>query len=160
MNPTPESPDREEKLERLVHQTLRDLPARRAPRGLEQRVLAELERRAALPWWQKSFTHWPLAARAAFLVLGFLGVGKLMLLGSEWAMPGLDLTSYRVALAQQFAWVDSIVAVVHAIRGFFEILGRNIPPLWLYGGLAFFAAMYAAIFGLGAAAYKALRVQS
>ncbi len=44
MNPTP---DNEEKMERLIHRTLRDLPPRRAPNSLERRVLAELDRRAA-----------------------------------------------------------------------------------------------------------------
>ena len=31
-----------------------------------------------------------------------------------------------------------------------------IPPLWLYGGLAFLAAMYATFVGLGATAYRYL----
>lgn len=51
------APDPEEKLERLIHRTLRDLAPRRAPRTLEARVFAELERRAALPWWRQSYAH-------------------------------------------------------------------------------------------------------
>lgn len=155
MNPSDHDP-REQKLERFIHQTLRELPARRAPGSLEQRVLAELSRRAALPWWRKSFVHWPLAARAAFLV-GCIGVVKLALMGAVWVMAGFDTTQYREAFAQQLAWMDSGLVVVHAIGGFFEIIARNIPPLWLYGGLAFLATMYVALFGLGAAAYKALQ---
>ena len=59
----------EEELERLVDRALHDLPLRRAPHTLESRVFAELERRAALPWWRRSFAHWPLPARSAFLVI-------------------------------------------------------------------------------------------
>jgi hypothetical protein len=49
MSPNPENNER--KLERLIHETLRELPARQAPSSLENRVLAELARRTALPWW-------------------------------------------------------------------------------------------------------------
>jgi hypothetical protein len=55
--------------------------------------------------------------------------------------------------------MESGLAIVRAITGFIEIMLRNIPPLWLYGGLVFFASMYAALFGLGAAAYRALRAE-
>lgn len=156
MNPSPEKPSREAHLERLVHQTLRELPARRAPRALEGRVLAELARRAALPWWRKSFAHWPLAARALFVVAA-LFVAKLAVSGAIWISSGLDVTQYRTIFATEFAWWESARTVVHAIGSFLDILTRNIPPLWLYGGIAFCAAAYAAIFGLGAAAYRALR---
>lgn len=155
MNP---SPDHHEKLERVIHRTLRELPPRRAPRSLEDRVFAEIARRAALPWWHKSFVHWPLPARAALLVL-LLGVVKVVLMGGVWVAAGFDTAQFRAAFAQPFAWMESGLAVVHAVSGFFEIMLRNIPPLWLYGGLAFVAAMYVALFGLGAAAYKALYVQ-
>ena len=154
----PENESREQKLERVIHRTLRDLPARRAPRALEERVLAEIARRAALPWWRKSFTHWPLAARAVFGVV-CIGFAKLALMGAVWVMAGFDPAQYREAFAQQLSWMQSGLAVMHAIGGFFEIIGRNIPPLWLYGGVAFIAAMYATLFGFGAAAYKALQAQ-
>jgi hypothetical protein len=148
-------PDKHEKLEHLIHQTLRELPARRAPRSLEERVRAEIERRALLPWWRKSFAHWPVAARACFL-LASVGVAKLGLWGAVWVMSGFDNAQFREAFAPQFTWMESGLAVVHAVTGFFDIMLRNIPPLWLYGGLAFVAATYFALFGLGAAAYRTL----
>ena len=151
-------PDRHEKLERLVHRTLREIPARRAPASLEARVLAELTRRAALPWWRQSFVHWPVPARAAFIVFS-AGIVKLVLMASVWAMAGFDAAQFSAAFAQPVNWMESGLTVVNAIGGFFDILFRNIPPLWLYGGLAFLATMYATLFGLGAAAYKALYVQ-
>ena len=149
------TPDNHEKLERLIHQTLRELPPRRAPGSLEQRVLAEIERRVALPWWRKSFVQWPVAARAGFLTLS-IGIVKLALLAAVWVMAGFDTVQFGEAFATQFSWMESGLAVVHAIAGFFDIMLRNIPPLWLYGGLAFIGAMYAALFGLGAAAYRTL----
>lgn len=149
-------PDPEQELERAIHRTLRELPPRRAPATLEQRVLFELQRRAALPWWRKSFAHWPLSARAGFVVL-CAGMVKLALMLSVWVMSGFDAAEFRAAFAQPYAWMESVLAVVNAVTSFVEIMLRNIPALWLYGGLAFIAGMYATLFGLGAAAYKVLR---
>lgn len=152
------NPENDEKLERLIHRTLRDLPPRRAPHTLEARVLAEISRRAALPWFRKSFGHWPLPARAAFLVLS-LGVVKLVLMAAVWVMAGFDTAQFLAAVSQPVAWVESGYAIVSAVMGFFEIMIRNIPPLWLYGGVAFVVSLYVTLFGLGAAAYKALQAQ-
>lgn len=154
MNP---SSGEHEKLERLIHQTLRDLPARRAPRSLEMRVLAELERRAALPWWRKSYAHWPLAARAAFVVLG-AGVAAAFVFGALSAQAGFDATALTAVFAREFAWVGAGLGLARGVGDFAGIVFRSIPPLWLYGGLAFVGAMYAALFGLGAAAYRTLYV--
>ena len=152
------SPDPNQKLEQWARETLRELPPRRAPRSLEQRVLAELERRLALPWWRKSFGHWPMVARAAF-VLSCAGLVRLALMGGAWMMSGFDPQQFKTAFAQPYAWMESGIAIVTAASGFFDIMGRNIPALWLYGGLAFFALMYATLFGLGAAAYRALHAR-
>ena len=146
------NPPDEQKLEQLIHHTLRALPDRKAPRSLESRVLAGIAARQALPWWRQSFAHWPLAVRAAFLVLaGGLAAG-LVLLG---ATGSADLWhAFRGFLAP--------VAQVRAAAAFVADLGatvfRSIPTLWLYGVVAFIAALYAALFGLGATAYRTLTV--
>lgn len=152
------SANHEKQLEQFVDRALQGLPERRAPRSLEQRVLAELARRAALPWWHRSFAFWPMPVRVTF-ILASLAVVKLMLMATVWAMAGFDTAAVQGAFAQPIAWWESGRTVVNAITGFGEIMLRNIPPLVLYGGLAFIAATYAALFGLGAAAYKALRAQ-
>src|SRR5688572_3554534 len=108
MNPSPK-PD--PKLERLIHQTLRDLPPRPAPRSLEERVFAELARRAALPWWKKSFAHWPMPARAVLLV-ACIGTAKLAVMAGVWAMAGFDAAQYRAAFANEFAWLQTGLSVV------------------------------------------------
>jgi hypothetical protein len=153
MNP---SSDPRLQLERTIQQAIRDLPARRAPRSLEQRVLAEIARRAAMPWWRKSFAHWPIAARGVFIVVS-AGMIKLALMFGVWVMAGFDTAQFKDAFAVQFTWLENGRAVINALGDFAAIMARNIPPLWLYVGLALFAAMYATLFGLGAAAYRALR---
>ena len=149
------SPGNDEKLERLIHRTLRDLPRRRAPGTLEARVLAELERRAALPWWHKSYAYWPLPVRCTFLI-GSAGLAKVVLMAVVWVMAGVDSTSFTDAFAPQFAWMQTGVSLFASVREFFAVMLHCIPSLWLYGIVAFVAAMYAALFGLGATAYRLL----
>lgn len=153
---TPPS-DREKELERFVAGTVRALPPRRAPRTLEFRVLAEIERRAALPWWRKSFGHWPAPARAGFLVVSTALAAVIVLVGLRLTT-GVDQSIFGTLLAQPLAWLESGKTVANAIGGFGDIVLRNIPPLWLYGSLAVIATLYLMLFGLGAAAYKALFV--
>lgn len=158
---TPDSHSRRppEPLEQVVHRALRELPARRAPRSLEQRVLAELERRAARPWWRKSFAHWPAPALAGFVLVS-LAVIKLVVTGAGWAIAGFPSAEFQAAIAQPLQWWGGALTVADALSGTFELMARHIPPLWWYGGLATFAAVYAALFGLGAAAFKVLRPHS
>lgn len=150
--------DEQKKMEQLIHRTLRTLPPRRAPAALEQRVLAEILRRAELPWWRKSFLHWPLAARATFVVLS-AGLVKIALIFGAWTMSGVDGAPFQQAFAQPLSWMENILAVFRAVTGFCEIILRNIPVVWLYVGCAFFGTMYLALFGLGAAAYKAIHTR-
>jgi hypothetical protein len=152
MKPSPES---EKNLERFVSAVLRELPARRAPRSLQSRVLAELERRAALPWWHKSFAHWPIIARAAFVVAS-AGVVKGVLMAAVWIMAGFDRVQFAQAFAPQFAWVEAVQVVAGSMADFALAVVHGIPSAWLYGGAIAFVALYAALFGLGTAAYRTL----
>lgn len=149
------SPDHHERLERALHQTLRTLPPRRAPRTLESRVLAELERRAALPWWRQSYAQWPLPARALFL-LASVGFIKLTIMLVVWIMVGLDSAAFTEAFSTQFAWAETIRSTGRSLIDSFLLVFHRIPTLWLYGAAAFAATMYFTLFGLGAAAYRAL----
>lgn len=144
-----------EDLEKLIHQTLRSLPARRAPHSLESRVRAAIEARSAQPWWKQSFAQWPMAARVAFFI-GSAGLAKLAIMAVVWAMGGFESTQFVNAFSTQFAWLQAITATFAGIGNFFATVYRSIPPLWLYGGLAVVATLYTALFGLGAAAYRML----
>ena len=144
-----------EDLEKFIHQTLRSLPARRAPFSLESRVQAAIAARAALPWWKQSFAQWPVAARVAFFI-GSAGIAKLAIMAVVWGMAGFDGAQLANAFSTQFAWIQTVTVVFAGIGNFFGTVYRSIPPLWLYGGLTIVASLYVALFGLGAAAYRML----
>ncbi len=149
MKPSPEE------LEKLIHQTLRTLPPRRAPRSLEARVLAAIEARASLPWWRQSYAQWPLAARCVFLLLSG-GLVKVALMAAIWAMAGFNQAEVANAFSTQFAWLNIFSNALRATVDFGGIVFRSIPSVWLYAGVAGLAALYATLFGLGAAAYRTL----
>ncbi len=149
------SPYDERNLERLVHQALGDLPRRPAPITLEARVQAEVARRAARPWWRKGFAHWPGPARAGFAVLA-LGAVPAFMLAATRLMARVDVAHLETTLAPEmrfFHAATSLAQTLSTLGG--DIIG-SIPALWLYGGVATFAALYLALFGLGAAAYRTL----
>jgi len=140
-------PNQDDKLEQLVHRTLRELPSRRAPSTLEARVLAGLQQRTK-QWWRNSFMHWPLAARAAFVALCVVLV-KPVAHVSMWLIDGVELAPITSDIVSIAAWLKVTITIAVTIV-------HNIPTLWIYGSLACIGALYAALFGISAAAYRTL----
>jgi hypothetical protein len=101
-----------------------------------------------LPWWRRSFTHWPLTARAAFLVIC-------------GASAGLAIAGAAVAAAdvRSLYWAREIGAFMASGGSLVTLLARIAPPLWLYVGIAVCAVLYAVLFGLGAVLYRTLYLQ-
>jgi lysylphosphatidylglycerol synthetase-like protein (DUF2156 family) len=156
-------PDREKQLESLLDRTLRDLPPRPAPRTLEARVHDELQRRAAQPWWRRSFMQWPLLTRAVFLAT-CSGVAVLTILEGTWsfarAHSWLEAGTFPGTvfpdMAFPFAWARATLTVAASTSDLASRLAGAIPATWVYGGLTLGAILYATLFGLGATAYRAL----
>jgi hypothetical protein len=151
------NPEDQQKLEASIHRVLRGLPDRRAPAGLEARVLAALSRRAALPWWRKSFAHWPPAVRALF-VLG-AGVAAALVVAGVFVLgrsPGAN--EVAAGFSASYSWLVIARDVVAAGTARVRLFAASIPPLWLYGGAAALALCYASVAAAGAATYRALLV--
>jgi hypothetical protein len=136
-------------LERQVHRSLRQLPQRRAPSSLENRVWSELARLASLPWWRRSFLHWPLAARASFFVLS-AGLCALTFLGSARLFAGFGSAK---RLAESLTWLSTAAEALASLL-------RVVPSIWIYEALAAAALLYALLFALGAAAYRTLYLEA
>ena len=135
----------EDASERLLDRALHELPPRRAPLTLETRVYSEIARRAALPWWRLSFVHWPLLARAAFLVICG-GLIRVAFLGGASA----------IAALRSLSWAREVGEIMVSAGNLAALLARISPPAWVYAGIAVCAVLYAVLFGLGAAVYRTL----
>ena len=144
-----------EQLEQGIHRELRALPPRRAPRTLEGRVLAEIERRAAVAWYHKSWSYWPAPVRAAFLALG-TAFASVAIVAFYLFSQGAAAETVTQEITAGFGWITRIAGAFAWTGHFVRQLAGEIPPLWLYGGLAFIGAMYATFVGLGTAAYRYL----
>jgi hypothetical protein len=147
--------EREERLERLVGGLLRELPARQAPATLEARVLQEIGRRVALPWWRKSFVYWPQVARIA-LVLALVGVVKLAIDAVVWLGGSVRGSQVATAIEQPVDWIHSTANVFHSLAVACNAVIATIPSQWLYLVLLLGGAMYFVLFGAGAILYRAL----
>jgi uncharacterized membrane protein len=142
-------------LEQFVHRELRTLPSRRAPSTLEARVLSEIERRATVAWYHKSWSYWPAAVRAAFLAVG-TGLAGAAIAAFYLFSQGAAADAVTQEIASGFGWLTRIAAAGAWTYNFIRHYVTDIPPLWLYGGLACVAAMYVTFVGLGTAAYRFL----
>jgi hypothetical protein len=141
--------NRQDELERQLTRALRDQPLRRAPSSLEHRVLAQIESGAVASSWRRGFAHWPMAARLAFIAAS-VGVVKLALMIATWIAAPLDSPAVSVDLPSQVAWLQTLLVAIGSIV-------RAVPPVWMHAGLAILALMYAALFGIGATAYRTMR---
>jgi hypothetical protein len=147
----------QDELERLMQGAMKDLPLRRAPATLEARVLGELARRAALPWWRRSFGHWPLAARAIFVVI-CAGLIRLAFVEGAVAVAGVQTLHESGVLP--LSWVRDVGVLAAAAGNLIALLARTAPPSWVYEGIAVCAVLYAVLFGLSAAVYRTLILQT
>lgn len=141
--------NRQDELERQLTRALREQPLRRAPGTLERRVFAQIESGAVATGWRRGFAHWPMAARLVFLAAS-VGVVKLALMIAMWIASPLDSPAVSVDLPSQVAWMQTLLVATGSVV-------RTVPSLWLHAGLAVLALMYAALFGIGATAYRTMR---
>lgn len=143
----------QDRLERLLGDTMRGLAAKPAPHTLESRVLGELARRAAQPWWRRSFGHWPAFARVGWMTACGVLIG-ITLLGGPWTAV---LNSVQGAATG--SWIRQAAAMTGTVGNLAASFADAVPAAWLLPGLAAIALLYAFLFGLGAAAYRLLYLQ-
>ena len=146
----PSAPQPEKNLERL----LRSLPERQAPASLEKRVMLEIARRAALPWWRRSFANWPFAARSGFFALAALAA--VMLVAGIFRLQGVPFAPFSALSADWSRWS----ALARVVAGAGREIAASIPSYWLYGALALLATCYATVIGVSAAAYRTFTARS
>jgi len=142
--------NRHDEIERQVTRALQEQPPRRAPSTLERRVLAQIEASATAIGWRRGFAHWPVAARVAFLAAS-VGVVKVALLVAMWLATPLASPAVSVQLPSQITWLQTLLVAMGSVV-------HTVPSVWVHAGIALLAIMYVALFGIGASAYRMVRV--
>jgi hypothetical protein len=155
MNPDIEPSSR---LERLVRTGLADQPLLQAPPSLKARVLAELARRAALPWWQRSLRHWPLGMKLAFIGAALLA-GRLLLGGPAWP-DASQAAAHLTTPGSPFAGLQSLSGACFMMGALMQrvadVVLHQLPATWLYGGVGVLVMMYVMLAGIGVTVYRSL----
>jgi hypothetical protein len=142
-------------LEKLVDRVCREQPPLGAPATLSARVIAELERRAALPWWRQSFNHWPIPVRAAFVAA---------CAALTWASLSAPMARLFSTVNEPLTWAYQTGASVSLINTVFGRVGANlassVSPLWLYGAGLGICGLYVLFAGLCATTYRTLYIKT
>jgi hypothetical protein len=141
------------KIEQLVDRACREQPALEAPPTLSARVLAELQRRAALPWWRRTFAHWPVPVRAIFVA----ACGAVI--GGSLSPP---IARLLTAVDEPVTWAYRTEARVSSMNAVFGHVGTNlansVSPLWLYGAALGVCGLYVLFAALCATTYRTLYI--
>lgn len=159
MNSLNKPPRDQRQLEQFIGKVLKQQPQRQAPATLESSVLRELALRASKPWWLQGFSRWPWAARILFLPLvvglvqlSFVTTGRLM---SLW-----QTLQHSAPASSAQTGLQALSNLGQAAKALSNVVTHAIPQPWVYGGAALALLLYAAMFGLGAAAFRTLVVTS
>jgi hypothetical protein len=67
-----------------------------------------------------------------------------------WLSTPLEARVFSFDLPSQIAWVQTLFAAIGSVA-------RTVPSLWVHAGIALFAIVYLALFGVGASAYRTMR---
>ena len=155
MNSNSKRPLGEHELEQFIGSVLRQQPLRQAPASLEAAFLRRLAAEAAKPWWLQGFSRWPWIARILFLAmsaglvqLSYLATARL---GSLW-----QAADHSAPANAARAGLQMLASFGEALQTLGAMVTRNISPVWIYGGAGLALLLYAALFGLGAAAFRTL----
>jgi hypothetical protein len=141
-----EQPGPDAELARQVDAALKALPPLPAPASLAPRVLAELRARAALPWWRRAWWDWPVAAKAAFIVLAVALAGALG--GGSWMMSN-EVTAYSRQVGEQIAPLTGSWEWLAPLGAAGSTLWRTVGLPVALGLAALGALAYLACLGLG-----------
>jgi len=142
-------------LEQYIGALLRRQPLRQAPASLETRVLGELALRAAKPWWLQGFGRWPWLARLLFLPVSIVFV-KLSLLATDRVLSLWNALQGTAPVGAVRSDLGQFANLGQALQTLGHMLTQGIPQTWIYGSAGVALFLYAALFGLGAAAFRTL----
>lgn len=139
-------------------QVLRQLPPRPTPPGLAPRVLAEVQRRRALPWYRRPWRTWPRGPRILSLpalLLALVAVSQVEPSGARLA----------AALSTPFESAFQALATIRTVGDALQVLAQSLVlALGQVSPATFTALVFAAVvawlgtLGLGTAAWRLARL--
>ncbi|MBM3880588.1 MAG: hypothetical protein FJ387_12875 [Verrucomicrobia bacterium] len=139
-----------------LHRRLKELPDRPAPATLLPRVLAALEARARVPWYRRTWWHWPPAAQGLALLLASGLLGGLLWL----ALHAGELNLASAAGQRIGGWLAPLSPLVSLGEALGRVVGSLTRQLngWVVGAAALLGSLvYVSGIGVGTACYRLAR---
>lgn len=149
--------DTEQKLAHVVDKLCKQQPLRKAPTDMYARVMREVQLRKSLPWWRKSFLHWPLMMQALFVVAALLTAKGALMLGS-WFDANAVATAKTIT--QESSLVQGSSALLSISNHLSSLFAHIVPSSWMYLAVLSVGAIYLVLIGVGVATYKTLYATS
>jgi len=125
---------------------LKKLPPVPAPASLAPRVLALLAARAAQPWWRRVWWEWPLAAKAAFVLIAFAIAGVA---GGGGVILGDSTTEYSLKVTDKLGLLTPLWNMLLALLNVAQVLWDKLGQPYLLYLAAAGAAAYLVCIGAG-----------
>jgi hypothetical protein len=144
------NPEYAKQLEAQIDRVLQHLPELEAPATLLPRVWAEIERRAALPWYRRAWVTWPVGLQAAALVVLAILFGGLCLGG--WQIThSAEVADATQTAGRWFAGFTLVANTLSALGNALVLAVKQLGPIFLGACVVVGLATYLSCLGLGTA---------
>lgn len=147
------SPHPDAELEHMIDRELRRLPERPAPATLIPRVMQAVAARRALPWWRKSFAHWPVPARILFLA-GSSSLAALLGYLIWGVSSGISVGALGAEIQAWTSGIEMIRSVAETLGSAALILAKSTGPWLVWATIAVASVSYLTTVGLGTVCWR------
>lgn len=130
----------ENELERWADAEFKQMPLIKAPPGLSDRIMSEIARRSALPWWKQPYYQWNILQRAVFIFASCVLLAALLWLSftfSDSILPGTSIfpvsNIYSLAITiikLTLSVADSVYLVIEAYKLWFIAVAACVLVLY------------------------------
>lgn len=138
----------EKSLEREIDHELKSLPEIPAPARLIARVMATIEKRAALPWFRRAWDTWPGPLQGVFLVAMLALFGGICF----GAWEGTQTATFSLTVHKVGGWLSGFEAIwttLNALAGAIVALIKQVNSAVLIGFVCAAGLGYGLFLALG-----------
>ena len=146
-------PQSDDAMEQWLDRELRRLPDRPAPATLMPRVMQAIAARKALPWWRKSYAHWPFVARITFLI-GSSGLGMLLFYAVWGLLSGVSLAGLQAEFPTLGVGWDSVFSLLETLGSAARLLIVTTGSWLMWAAAAVAGVSYLTTIGLGTVCWR------
>jgi hypothetical protein len=135
-------------LEAAVDRELKALPDLRAPQGLLPRVMAAIEQRAVLPWYQRAWQTWPVPLQVVSMLVLLVAFSGLCVGG--WQL--VHAPAVAAATSEASGWFRTLsrcLSTLGVLANALVLAVRSLGPRVLSGIVMALLLGYAACVGFG-----------